>query len=259
MSIAPDNGRNGRNGANGRNGRTRVFARWHRRVGLGAAILVLLLAVTGILLSHAEAFGLHRIHVTTPWIVRLYDVRPSVPPRASRAGEHWVVWIDGRVFLDGAATEARLDGLLGAVEGDGIIAVAGPDALLLLMPDGGIIDRIGTAALPARIARIGRDADGAIVLATSHGVFATRDGLDFAPVADDAEIVWAATLEDVPPAVLAPALAAWRGGGVPLHRIVADLHSGRFLGPVGPWLMDAAAIVLILLAGSGFILWRRRR
>ena len=53
--------------------------------------------------------------------------------------------------------------------------------------------------------------------------------------------------------------AAYRGSGVPLHRIVADLHSGRFMGPVGPYVMDAAALTLILLAGSGFILWRRRR
>ena len=259
MSTPPGNGRNGGNGGNGRNGRARVFARWHRRIGLAAAILVLLLAVTGILLSHGEAFGLHRVHVTTPWIVRLYDARPSVPPRASRAGAHWVLWIDGRIFLDGVATEGRLDGLVGAVEGPGVIAVAGPEALLLLMPAGALVERIGPEGLPGRIARIGRGADGAIVLATSHGSFATRDGLDFVPLPESSDIRWDDPVTPVPAAALAPALAAFRGDGVPLHRIVADLHSGRVLGAVGPYLMDAAAIALILLAGSGLVLWRRRR
>ncbi len=247
------------NGGNGRNGRTRIFARWHRRVGLTAAAFVLLLAVTGILLSHAETFGLYRVHVTTPAIVQLYDARPRMPPRASRAGAHWVVWIDGRLFLDGAPVEGRLDSLVGAAEADGVIAVAGPGALLLLMPDGTLVDRVGAESLPAAIRRIGRSGGGAIVLATPRGPFATRDGLDFAPLAERGDIRWSEPVAAVPPAVLAPALAAWRGSGVPLHRIVADLHSGRFLGPVGPYLMDAAALALILLAGSGVILRRRRR
>ncbi|MFQ5348705.1 MAG: PepSY domain-containing protein, partial [Rhodothalassiaceae bacterium] len=190
---------------------------------------------------------------------RLYAEPLRQAPLAGRAGEHWVVWIDGRVFLDGVATDTRLDAPVGTVAGEGLLAVAGAEALLLLTPDGQVVDHVGAASLPGRIERIGRGASGEIVLATADGLFATRDGLDFTPMDERGDVRWSDPPASAPPAALAPALAAYRGEGVALHRVVADLHSGRFMGPVGPYVMDAAALGLILLAGSGFILWRRRR
>ena len=38
-----------------------------------------------------------------------------------------------------------------------------------------------------------------------------------------------------------------------------DLHSGRLLGRLGPLIMDAAAVALVLLAASGIANWVRRR
>lgn len=52
---------------------------------------------------------------------------------------------------------------------------------------------------------------------------------------------------------------AWRGNGLPLERIMLDLHSGRILGQWGVYLMDAAAILFLLLSASGVWLWARRR
>ncbi len=51
----------------------------------------------------------------------------------------------------------------------------------------------------------------------------------------------------------------WRGTGLPLERVLLDLHSGRILGEAGVWLVDAAALLFLLLAASGLWLWGRRR
>jgi uncharacterized iron-regulated membrane protein len=53
--------------------------------------------------------------------------------------------------------------------------------------------------------------------------------------------------------------SAWRGTGLSLERVLLDLHSGRILGEAGVWLVDAAALLFLLLAGSGVWLWGRRR
>ena len=46
--------------------------------------------------------------------------------------------------------------------------------------------------------------------------------------------------------------------GLPLERVLLDLHSGRIFGEAGVWLVDAAALLFLLLAGSGLWLWGRR-
>ena len=44
-----------------------------------------------------------------------------------------------------------------------------------------------------------------------------------------------------------------------LDRLLLDLHSGRLFGKTGVYLMDAAAIGLLLLSITGLIVWLRRR
>lgn len=51
----------------------------------------------------------------------------------------------------------------------------------------------------------------------------------------------------------------FRGRILPWERVILDLHSGRIFGPWGPWLMDAAAILLLFLAGSGVSIWWKRQ
>ena len=53
----------------------------------------------------------------------------------------------------------------------------------------------------------------------------------------------------------AAVLATHRGEGLTLFRVVSDLHSGRILGEYGFLLMDGAALVLLLLTGSGLHNW----
>ena len=243
---------------NGRTGVQRFFSRWHRRIGLAAGVLVLLLALTGILLSHADKFALYDTTVAHPWVARVYDAELHVPPRAVETAAGWVVWIDGDLYLDGAPLAEGFETIIGTAAAGGAIAVAAPSELLIFNSLGEIVERLGPASLPGRIEAIGGTADGSAAVKTADAIFTTRDFLDWQPDTG-AAIRWNGILADAPQTIVAPALAAHRGAGVPLHRIVADIHSGRILGSWGPYLMDAAAISLIILAISGFINWRGRR
>ena len=47
---------------------------------------------------------------------------------------------------------------------------------------------------------------------------------------------------------------------LPLERVMLDIHSGRLLGRYGPFLVDGAAFILLLLSLSGiWIQWRSWR
>jgi uncharacterized iron-regulated membrane protein len=61
------------------------------------------------------------------------------------------------------------------------------------------------------------------------------------------------------PQLRAALAQAWRGTGLSLERVLLDIHSGRILGAWGIWLVDAAAVLFLVLAASGVWLWSRRR
>lgn len=246
-----------RDTGNNRTPLQRVLYRWHRRIGLLAAILVLLLAVTGIMLSHATGLRLQDITITASWITRLYAPEIHAPPLASAIPGGWVVWIDGHLYRNGQPLASGLHALVGAAATKQTIAIASSDEILLLTPEGQVLERLGAASLPGAIEAIGTAAGGAIAVRSAGQVAVTDDFLAWR-AAPPTAIRWH-KVQAAPDTVLAAALAAHRGAGISLHRLVTDLHSGRFLGAAGPWLMDAAAIMMIGLAGSGFVMWWKRR
>lgn len=237
---------------------------WHRWLGLFAALFVIVLAATGLALNHTETLRLDERHVQNGWLLEWYGIAPPDEVAAWRAGEHWISQWERRLFLDRRDLGEFDDGpLRGAVQSGELLLVALRDSLLLLTPDGELVDRLTEASLPGRLQAIGLDAQQRPVLITDRGRFVgDADLVSWQPT--DAPLRHRAQPATLP-APLADALARqWRGRGLTLERVMLDLHSGRIFGQAGVWLMDAAAIVMLFLALSGSGIWlvlqfRRRR
>lgn len=249
-----DNGR--ANVARARNG-TQGLIVWHRRLGIAVALIVLLLAVTGLLLNHAHRLGLDRTQVTASWLLRWYGY-PHVDTMVShRVGEYWITWTGRRLYLqDKFVMEADAAPVGAVVAGNRAIAVAFADLLVLLGPDGEIVERLGTQSLPGRLERIGSIGD-RIVAATPAGHrVADGDFINWQPTLATAQ--WSAP-QEVPAALRERLLSAERGPGLSAERVLQDVHSGRIFGRWGPWVMDAAAILFVILAVTGITCWWARR
>ena len=80
----------------------------------------------------------------------------------------------------------------------------------------------------------------------------------FEPAAGTDDIEWSKA-SDVPPALLESLRLLYRGRGLTIERVVADIHSGRIVGLAGPYFMDLVAILLIVLGISGLVIWLRPR
>lgn len=57
-----------------------------------------------------------------------------------------------------------------------------------------------------------------------------------------------------------PAPTGEEGGfpGLTVDRVILDIHSGRFFGTLGPWVMDAMAVLFIILSVTGVYMWWHR-
>lgn len=231
----------------------------HRKTGVVSAILVVLIVVTGLALNHTETMQLDRTYVRSNWLLDQYDIRLPTDGRNFKAGEHWVSQYGEHLYLDGTALATQAGKLIGAVAVGDAIAVASGKELLLLTAEGELLERLDQAnGFPDKPLALGVTADGRIALKTNPSVYAADPGaLEWSATAN-AGAQWAQP-EDLPEQLRLRLEQAYRGTGLPLERVLLDLHSGRFLGSWGVYAVDAIAVLFLLLALSGVWMWVRQR
>ncbi len=248
-----------------RRARRRVRLAWHRRIGLVFGLVFVLVAATGVGLNHSIGLGLQRRAVEADWLYRWYGMQPAGEPVGFALGEDQLaVGLAGSLYLDGRAL-AGLDDLRGAVRLGEVGVAAGSRELLLLTPAGETIERLDSAALPpgelrslALVADDGEPPRLALLMSSGRYAF-DRDlvGWSALPASVAAQTV---APVPVPPELRDRIVRAYRGDGLTVYRIVLDMHSGRFFGPLGVGVVDLSALAMVFLTLTGaWYVWRRRR
>lgn len=235
----------------------RRWSRWHGRLGVGASLGVLLLAVTGILLNHTSDLALDRRFVRAEWLLDWYGITVPHAPIAFAVGTHWVAHLGTRAYFD-----ARELGDIGVVAGVVVlpagVAVAAGDKIVLLAADGETIEVLGSEhGVPTGIRAAGASG-GALAVQTASGIYIADPDLTRWRSRPSAVVRWASP-RVAPAALQTQWVSSYRGHGLSVERLVRDLHSGRAFGRLGPWVMDLAALAFLILAATGLWLWRRRR
>ena len=231
--------------------RCSLLLRWHRWVGFVAALIVVVMAVTGVLINHATKLNLQQTHVDSPIITERYGLAPEPPPISYHLPGAWITWLDGRLFLNATLVAEQAGQGVGAILSDGMVAAAAQDQIFLMTREGVLIERLPGHALPGRIAAIGEARGGEVVVDTDNGLFTSgSDLLEWSPAEVDA--IWS-TLAPLPADLYQEVLQAFRGPGISLDRILLDVHTGRLFGSWVPYVFDAAAVALLFLAISGVV------
>ncbi|MGH8582378.1 MAG: PepSY domain-containing protein [Gammaproteobacteria bacterium] len=220
-------------------------------------VFFILLITTGLLLNHTGALGLGKRFVETPWVLDLYHISAPEPPVAFSAGEHFVSRIGDRLYVDTKEVPERADRLIGGLKLGDTLLIAIPGKLLVISPTGELIERIESAdGVPAGMNRIGLTASGQLVIRAAHGDYlADLEKLDWRKTTT-ADVVWAMQVT-LPPELEEKLTRAYRGGGLPLERVILDLHSGRIVGQWGVYVVDGAALLFLALVITGLWMWAR--
>lgn len=244
---------------NGNGDGLRALRQWHRRIGIAAALFALLLSATGIALNHAAALDLYETKLRVGWLLDWYGMRGlEGPVVAAEAGGLWIAMADGHVFAGGKiAGEVDDATLVGAAVGHGIVAAGGGDRFFLFTPAGDLVETLDETVLPGTITRIGTSR-GTVAVETKDGGVYLADASLAAWKAGAGPVVWSRT-GSLPDAEARALEAAIRGEGLPLYRLLLDIHSGRFFTAAGPLAMDLAALALVALSLTGLWVWLKAR
>lgn len=231
------------------------WLKWHRRLGLVVAVLVVMLVVTGILINHSQSMGWHHKPVFSHWLARLYQIPPSVASQGYPVSDHWIAQLDNTIFLDDVPLVSCSDPLLGALQLSDLMAVVCGDSLWLFESSGELVEQV--RGVPANGLQLGTDA-GLVLVKTAAGIAAYDDDQGgWQEQALTESILW------LTPRLLPSSLANKLTQQAPIpglnrERVLLDIHSGRILGDLGVWIVDGAAVVMLILACSGFLTWYGR-
>jgi hypothetical protein len=231
---------------------------WHRRIGMVAIILVIILAMTGIILNHTESFKLDENYVDSSLLLGWYGLEPEGEAVSYDVGEHVITVLDHQVFFNSYPVTRTEQTFHGAVKAEQLIVLAFDSELVLLTTDGEFVERMPTGHGFSDIQRIGvKYRRPVIETAEPYYYMADEHILDWDVIINE-DIAWAKqiTLDKTRTNVL---LESFRGRGLTMERVVLDLHSGRIFGEYGIYVMDAAAVALLWLCSSGLWVWWRRR
>jgi hypothetical protein len=240
-------------------GTSSALKRWHRGIGAVAALFVILLAFTGFSLNHPEMLELDRLVVRSSLVLGWYGIELPDAINGHAAGDHWVSQVGGKVFFDAAPVTTCRGALVGAAEIGGEIAIACQSELLLLASvDGQLLDRIdATYRLPVPLEALGAR-DGNLLLRGQGRVFRVEPEAPSFTVLNGVEPAWPVA-EPLPPALVEQLAPQAAGDALTLERLVQDIHSGRILGHWGVYWMDGMAALMVVLALTGLIAWRREQ
>jgi hypothetical protein len=231
---------------------------WHRRIGLVAIILVIILAITGITLNHTESLNLDEHYVDSSLLLGWYGLEPEGEAISYDVGEHVITVLDHQVFFNSYPVSKTEQVFHGAVRAEQLIVLAFDTELLLLTPDGKFVERMPTGHGFSNIQRIGVKYQRPVIETTEpYYYMADEHILDWDVITNEG-IEWAreTTLNDSQRDVL---FESFRGRGLTMERVILDLHSGRLFGEYGIYVMDAAAVALLWLCSSGLWVWWQRR
>ena len=236
----------------------RLILLWHRWLGLASVPFVVLLVVTGVLLERTEQLQFDQRYVAAEWLLSWYGVAPEEDPITYRAGEHWVTWLSGTLYLDHAPVQRDAAKLRGAAVVGPAIVAATSEALYLFTLDGELVEKVTPIGLDGAIDAMAVGVGETLLIRTGGKAYASDIDMVSWQATRDGAVAWPRS-QSAPETIRVAVLEAYRGTGLPWERVLLDLHSGRLLGPAGPYLMDAAAVLLLLLSASGLYNWVRRR
>ena len=223
-------------------------------MGLSAAIILVLVTVTGVFLNHTSELSLQKKFVGQTWLLSLYgfpepDLVSFELADTSITGDE-----KGQLYRGVTPLESCRGRLVGVSAYAAGFIVACQQELLFFDAQGRLAEKVSaTYGLPTPVEQLGKCAETLCIRTPTRLFELDLEQLSFVPVVG-VRPVWSESIR-LEGSARETIQVMSKEKGLSWERVMLDVHSGRLFGTLGVWAVDAAAIVLLFLALSGFVLW----
>ena len=228
---------------------------WHGRLGVTAALFVLVLAITGFCLNHTSGWGLDKKPIMQGFLLELYGVPEFSLSESFPLQGGFISRVNKRVFFNGTEFGACDDRLHGAVALSQYSVIACGGHLLLFSSGFTLIEDIGSGVELPSVHRLGVFHD-ELYFDGKAGVFLMDiDTLAWRELRQPPENISWSSAQRPPDELRRTLVDAFMNKDITYERLLLDIHSGRILGSWGVYLVDIMAVFFVLLAASGLVFW----
>lgn len=230
---------------------------WHRRTGLTAMVLMVILAITGIMLNHTESLELDSTYIESSPILNWYGLEPEGEILSYKVNDHIISSWNQQLFFDKQTIARTTQVFHGAVWTEQFIIVAFDTEIFLLTQEGELVERIPTSQSFTGIQRVGLKYNRPVIETSELQYYVADEHILDWDIITNKDVQWS-TKTSLNTLQIDELRHAFRGNGLSIERVVLDLHSGRIFGKYGIYLMDLSAIILLWLSFSGLWMWWQR-
>jgi len=235
------------------------FFLWHRRLGLLAMALMIILSITGILLNHTESLTLDETTIESTALLNWYGLNPKGKPIQFKHSGHTLTQWDQQIFFNQSPLTSSPQIITGFVAINNLFVASLKNSILLIDNQGTLIEQIDTQYEFNAIKTIGIQNKQLLLSTENNQIYMADEQIVNWHKSNADKVEWSART-DVDETELEQLEQAFRGRGLSLERVILDLHSGRIFNERwGIYLMDASAIIIIWLSISGTWVWYSRR
>ena len=231
-----------------------LLYKFHRYTGLIVAVVILILAVTGIVLNHTDDLELDKQFIKSAGILDWYGIEAPNPKYSYSISEYWVTQIDSQIYFNTKPVLKIREQLIGATMNDSFIVAAFPNALVMLSIQGEVIEQIDKRP----IQNIASGQNERIYIKSGDQVFFSDDELLTWQTSNHKVSNWSRPAP-IPEKLKRHLKQESRSHILPYERVLLDVHSGRFFGRYGVYFIDFAGLLMILLTISGCWIWLRHK
>ena len=242
------------------NGRGKHWARrTHRAFAMASLIFLILIALSGLILNHADFLGLSKRHASGALMLRIYGIEAPPIDVAFEARGMVFATAASMLFADGILFANDASELRGAVANNNGMVIATANEFFITTPDAVLVERF-VPEISQALSKLGTDGN-RMIAAIDDRVFefdADRVSLTEVDRNTIDNVRWSEpTMPDSDLQLLIGEAAL--GQSLNWERVLVDLHSGRILPTVGRYVADLVALSLLYLSMTGVLLWLRRR
>lgn len=219
--------------------------RWHRRLGLTAAVIVVLVSITGLMLNHTGQLELAKQYPQSNLWLWPYPAEANL---GLKVEDNVIYQAGDAVYLNKQPLLNCEPPLINAAQLNEQLWILCKQQILLLA-NGQLIESIDSQLLGNDITNLSH-ANGSLLFLQGNTWFGF----------DDISMMLTQAMP-APKNISAPQVLEnhlQTNHTISWQKVVLDLHSGRFFGEIGVYIVDAAAVILLLLSLSGFWIWFSR-
>ncbi|MFT5452976.1 MAG: hypothetical protein ACI9N9_002474 [Enterobacterales bacterium] len=252
-----------------------VYRRWHRRLGLIASIFLLNLAITGIVLNHYDAMELDKHYIKSSWLLNWYGVGKPQEIFCLNEDNSSICEAGELIFLNNENNQLSLlasdsGRMLSLFINDSELILVTQKQVLLYTSNFKMIESFNVTEQLSEViqtAFLHTNNNKQLLLSTNKQQWILD--LDSFELTKTTAIqtpligITNSSINKKPEKLKDSELKERLGLSYQQHQIsylkfTQDMHSGQILSISGKLLADLAAFSIILLALSGFIMWKKK-